>query len=199
MESVRVLSGRVITPDDEVIDLFSMAANLVGNLALGSALVKSGECAKVLLGDRGGVVGADESISIGGITDNDNLHGLLSNSVDSLPLCLENLSVGLEEVSSFHSGASWPGANQNSYIAVFEADVGVSAGDNVLDAAICSILELHDETLEDLLSRGQLNQLKDHLLVGAKHASLSDKVAKEGSDLTSGSGDSNTNSWLFQV
>ena len=74
MESVGVLSGRVITPDDEVIDLFSVAANLVGNLALSSALVKSGECRELRLGDGGSVVGADEGICIGGITDDDNLH-----------------------------------------------------------------------------------------------------------------------------
>ena len=51
MESVGVLSGRVITPNDEVLDLVGMDASLVSNLADGSALVKSGECAKVLLGD----------------------------------------------------------------------------------------------------------------------------------------------------
>ena len=51
MESVGVLGGRVITPDDEVLDLFGMATNLVSNLANSSALVKSGESAELRFGD----------------------------------------------------------------------------------------------------------------------------------------------------
>ena len=68
-----------------------------------------------------------------------------------------------------------------------------------MDAAIGSILELHNETLEDLLGGGQLDQLQDNLLVRSKHASLSDEVAKEGTDLASSSGDGDTNRCLFKV
>ena len=144
-------------------------------------------------------MGADEGICIGGVSNNDNLYRFLSNSVNGLALSLENLSVGLKKVSSLHSGTSWSGTNQNSNIAVFEANVGVSGGDKFLDAAVSSVLEFHAETLEDLLGGGQLNHLKNHLLVGSKHASLSDKVAKEGSDLASSSGNSDTNGCLLKV
>ena len=56
-----------------------------------------------------------------------------------------------------------------------------------------SILELHNEPLEHFLGLRQFQKLKNDFLVGSEHASLGNEVAKEGSDLSGGAGDGNSN------
>lgn len=62
-----------------------------------------------------------------------------------------------------------------------------------MQASVRSILELHNETLEDFLSLREFQKLQNDLLVGAEHASLRNEVAKEGSDLSGGTRDCNSN------
>jgi len=51
VESIWVLGGGVVSPDDDVVDIIDGAASLISELTLGSALVKSGKSGEVLLGD----------------------------------------------------------------------------------------------------------------------------------------------------
>ena len=189
----------MITPDDDVVNILDGGTSLVGELADSSALIESGEGAEVLLGDGGGVVGADQSVGVGWVSNDGNLDGLLGDLVDGGTLSLENLSVGLEEVGTLHSWASGASTDENADISVLETNKRVGGGDDVLHTSVSAILELHDETLEDLLCGWELDQLHDHLSVWSEHSSLSDEVAKEGADLTSGTGDGDTDGWLLEV
>ena len=144
-------------------------------------------------------MGADKGVGVGWVTNDSNFDGLLGNSIDSGTLCLEDLSVGLEKVGTLHTGASWSSTNEDSNINVLEANHRVGGGNDILHASVGAILELHDETLENLLGLRELDELENDLLVRSEHSALSDEVAKEGANLTSSSGDSNTDRGLLKV
>ena len=199
VEGVWVLSGRVIAPDVDVIDRLDGGARLVSQLADGSALVKAGQRAEVLLGDGGRIVRADEGIGVSWVADDAHLYRLLGHFVDGGTLRLENLGVCLKQVRAFHAGATWARTDQHTDVGVLEAYHRVSGRDYVLHAGVRAILELHDQALENLLGRRQLNQLHNHLGVGAKHPPLGNEVAKERADLTSCASDCDSDSGLFQI
>lgn len=142
---------------------------------------------------------ANQSIRVSGVSNNAHLDCLFSHGIDGGTLSLENFSVGCEEISAFHSWASWSGTNKHANIGILEAHSRVSGGDNVLHAGIGAILKLHDETLENLLRGWKLNKLHDYLRVRSKHSSLSNEVAKEGANLTCGTGDGDTDGGLLLI
>ena len=189
----------MVSPNDHVLNFVALGTSLVSKLANGTALIESSKSSEVLLGDGGGVVRGNESVGVSGVANNANLDGLLGDLVEGGTLGLENLCVGLKEIRALHSGASRSSTNKNSDIAVLESDKGVSGGDDISDVGVCTILELHDETLENLLGSGELDELKDDLGVWAKHSALSDEVAKEGADLSGGASDSDADGSLLEV
>ena len=132
----------------------------------------------------------NKCICVGGIANNTDLDSLLGDLVKSLALSLENLSVGAEEITTFHAGTTRFGTHEHRNINVLEADKRISGSDDLVNEGISTVVELHDEAFEDFLGCGQLDQVKDHLLVGSKHAALGNKIAKEGTDGTSRAGNS---------
>ena len=192
MVSIRVLSSRVVAPNVDVPNALNWHLLSLGKDRLSTRLVETGQGSEVLLGDAGSEVRRDQSVSVGWVADNTHLHSLLGDFVKSLSLSLEDLCVSLKEVSTLHTGTAWSGSNEHGHISVFESNEWVSGGDNLVHEVVGAIIELHNETLQDFLSGWQLKELKDNLLVGSKHAALSNEVAEEGSDGSSGTGDGNT-------
>lgn len=199
VESVRVLGGGVVAPDGHFLHFFDLAASALSKLAHSSALVESSESAEVSLRDGGCVVRADECVSVGGVADNGDLDCLLCDLIDGLTLSLENLGVGLKKVTALHTRASGASTNKNSNIGVLESDERISSRDNAVHARVGAIVQLHDEALENLLGLRKLDKLKDDLLVRAEHPALSNEVAKEVADLTSGASDSDADGGLLEV
>ena len=199
VESVGVLGSGVVSPDEDVFDAFNGGLGTLSYDALSTALVESGQGSEVLLGDGGGVVGSNQGVGVGGVSDNADLDTLLGDLVEGGTLSLENFSVSLQKLGSLHSGSSGSGTDQDGNIDVLESNKGVSGGDDLLDNVVCTIVELHDETLKDLLGSGEFQKVEDDLLVGSEHAALSNEVAKERSDLSSGASDSDSNSGLLKV
>ena len=189
----------MVAPNDDVIDVLDGGTSLVSQLAHSSALVKSRQGSEILLGDRGCVVGANESVGVGRVADDAHLDSLLGHLIDGATLGLENFGISLKQVRALHAGASWAGTDKHANIGVLEANERINSGNDVLNARVRAILELHDEALEDLLSRRQLDELHDHLLVWSKHPALSNEVAKEGADLSSGASDSDADGRLLLV
>lgn len=196
VEGVGVLGGGVVAPDKDILDGFNGHVLSLSDDALGTGLVEAGQGGELLLGDAGGESGGDQGVGVGGVAHDANLDGLLGDFVESLTLSLENLGVGGEEISALHTGATGSGADKDGDVAVLEADKGVRAGDDLVDQVVGTIVELHDEALKDLLGSGQLDQLKDHLLVGSEHTALRNEVAEEGADGTSGTSDGDADGFV---
>lgn len=105
-------------------------------------------------------------------------------------MSLENLGISAKEITTLHTRATGFSTDENSNINIFESDKWVSGSDNLVNKGISTIVEFHNETLEDLLSSGQLDKVEDNLLVGSEHATLCNEVAKEATDSTSWASDS---------
>ena len=69
VRSIRELSGRVIAPDDDVLDVNDVDAALLSDLSHGAIVVEPGHGREVLLGDGGGVVRADGGIGVGRVSN----------------------------------------------------------------------------------------------------------------------------------
>ena len=196
--SVGILGGRVVPPNVDILDILNWHFLAFCNNALSTALIKTRQSSEVLLGDAWSKVRCNKCIGVGGIAYNTDLNSLLRDLVKSLALSLENLSVGAEEITTFHAGTTRFGTHEHRNINILEADKRVSGADDLVNEGISTVVELHDEAFEDFLSCGQLDQVKDNLLVGSKHAALGNKIAKEGTDGTSSAGNSDLD-WCLRV
>lgn len=198
MVSVGILCGRVVSPNVDILDILNWHFLAFCNNALSTALIKTRQSSEILLGDAWGKVRCNKCICIGRITNNTDLDSLLGDLVKSLTLSLENLSVGAEEITTLHAGTTRFGTHEHRDINVLEADKRVSGPNDLVNEGIGTVVELHDEALENFLSCGQLDQVKNHLLVGSKHAALGNKIAKESTDGTGSAGNSDFH-WCLGV
>jgi len=199
VESIRVLGCTVVSPNNDILNIFDFAAYFSWNLRQGSALIKSGHSSEVLLWDRWSVSRSDQSVSVGWVSNNANLHSFLSNFIESGSLSLEDFGISLEEISSFHSWSSWPCANENDNISILESNHRISSWDNRINASVGAVHQLHAQSLKRSFCLWELHQLHDHFLIWSKHSSLGDKMAQESSNLSGGSGHSNSNWSLLEV
>lgn len=182
----------MISPNKDIVDILNGNILSLSNDTDGTALVEAGQGSEVLLGDAGGKLGGNKSVGVGGVTDDTDFHGLLGDLVKGLTLSLEDLGVGGEEITTFHTGTTGSSADEDSNVNILEADESVSGGNNLVDEGVSTIVEFHDETLENFLSSGELDKVEDDLLVGSEHASLGNEVAEEAANGTSGSSDGNS-------
>lgn len=159
MVHVRVLGGRVVTPDVNVVDFLNGSSGALSNLADSSVLVKSSQSREVSLWDGGSVVRGNEGVGVGGVSNNTDFASLLGNGVHGGTLSLEDLSVSLEEISSLHTGSSRSGTNHHNDIGVLETNKGVSGGNDLVDAIVGSIVEFHHESLESSFSLREFQKL----------------------------------------
>ena len=147
MVGIGVLGSRVVTPDDNTVDVLNLAVGFIGKLADSSALVKSGEGGELRLRDRGSILRCDKSVGVGGVADYSHSDGFLCDSIDSLALGLENFGICLQEIGAFHARTSGSSTDENGNVNILETDHGVSGCDDVLDARVSTISELHNESL----------------------------------------------------
>ena len=177
----------MVAPDEQIFDLIGMNSCSIRDHADSSVLIESCHSREVFSWDRWCIMRADECIGVGWISNNANFNSLLCNFVDCLTLSLENLSICLEQVCTFHTRSSWSSTNQHSNISILKGNERISSWDDFLDARVSSIFEFHGKSLQYLLGSWQLKKLQDNFLVWSKHASLTDEIAKESTNLSSSS------------
>lgn len=74
MGNIRELGARVVSPDDDVLDVSDSGSSLESNLGQGAVVVKSGHGREVLSRDlSSGILGGDEGVRVGWVSNNDNL------------------------------------------------------------------------------------------------------------------------------
>ena len=76
MESIRVLGGRVVAPNMNILNIFNCCSSLFCNNAYCTVLIKSSQGCEVLLWDRRCEMGAYQSISVSWVTHYKNFHCL---------------------------------------------------------------------------------------------------------------------------
>jgi hypothetical protein len=111
----------VVPPDGHVGDQVNPDAELVGELRDRAVVVQPHHGREALLGQVGSVRHRDQGVGVGRVADNQHLHVGRSPLLDRLPLGLEDLPVGLQQVSALHPLGPRASADQ-------EGDVGVVEG-----------------------------------------------------------------------
>ena len=91
---IRILSERVVAPNEDVVNILDWSVGLGTELGSGSVLVEPGEGCEVGLGDAGGILGTDHGVGIGWVTYYYHFAVPMSKLVDGLSLLPEYLSVG---------------------------------------------------------------------------------------------------------
>ena len=85
----------MVAPNEEVLDLVRVNTSSVRDHADSSVLIESSHGTEVLSWDRWCILGANQGISVGRISNYTNFDGLLCHLIDGLTLSLENLGICL--------------------------------------------------------------------------------------------------------
>lgn len=111
VRDIRVLSERMVSPDDEILNASDINLQLFGNLIGGSILVQSSESGEVSGWDIWSIVRADHGISVSRVSNNYNLDISVGPLIDGLSLRLKDESILSKQILSFHSWSSWLGSD----------------------------------------------------------------------------------------
>ena len=170
------LRGGVVAPDGDVGDVLDQHAGLLGELRLGPVLVEAGHGEPAVGGDVGGVAAGDEAVGVAGVADDEDADVLRRVVVDGLTLGAEDAAVDLEQVTALHAGLAGDGADEQRPAGAVERLGERAGGDDALEQGIRLVLELHDQALERLHRRLDLEEPQHDRLVVAEQLPGGDPV-----------------------
>ena len=189
---IRVHSGRVVTPDGEVVNIADVGVGLFGQLVEGSVVVQSGHGSEVFLGDVLGIMGSDQAVGVSGVTDNQDLDVSAGVVVDGSTGIDEDLTVVLQEVTSFHTGSSGLSTDEEGIVGVLETNRVLVTADNAVQEGESAIVEFHGNTVEGTSGGGDIEQLEDDGLVLAQHVTVGNSEDGGITNVTSSTSDSDS-------
>src|SRR6185437_5326801 len=111
----------------------------------------------------------------------------------------EDLRVREQQVLALHARAARPRADEQRHMAVAESDLRVVAGHDLVEQREGAIGQLHDDAVQCLQSRGDLEQVQVHRLVRPEELSGGDTEGEGIADLAGGAGDRDVQGWLHGV
>ena len=109
--------------------------------------------------------------------------------VERLALGGEDRAVGLEQVAALHALSAGPGADEQGEVDAVEDRVGVVADLHARERREGAVVELHDDALERLERRGDLEQAQLHRGVRPEQGTARDAEQEAVADLAGGAGD----------
>ena len=164
-------------------------ARLDRQLAGGPVVVEPGEGVEAFRGDVRGVAQGDQRVGVGRVARDQDLDVVRGVVVQRAALRLEDGPVGLEQVAALHALAAGARADEEGEVHAVEDLVGVVARHDGVEQRVGAVVELHDDTLERLQRRGDLEQAQLDRLVRAEQLPARDPEQQAVADLPSGSGD----------
>ena len=191
MSDGRVLSGRVVTPDGEVLNGSDGGSGLEGELSQTARVVQTSHGREVLGRDGGSVASSDHAVSVGRVSDDESLNSLLGSLVESLSLSREDLSVGEQQITTLHSLGTRTSSNQQSIVDISEGLLGVLVGGDLTEEGESAVLQLHDDSLQSAHGLRKLEQLQLNGDVGTQKLTRSNAEQESIADGSGGSSDGN--------
>jgi len=187
----------MVSPNGDLLDGIDGLPQLKGQLAGCPVLVKPGHSGEILLGDGGGVVGADEGVGVCRISNHQNFDTFLGMLVHGLALHLEDLDIGRQQVLPLHALLPGHGAHQESSINILKCNIGIIRCNHVLDKREGAVLDLHDNSPQDPHHGSDVEQVQAERLVHPEDIARSHLVDEGVGDLAGGSGDHNLDGGLI--
>jgi len=96
MESVWVLSSTVVSPNDNILNIFDSCTSSFGELTKSASLIESSHGSKVLLWDWRSICGCNESIGISWVANDTYFDCFFSNLIHDWSLLFENFCICLK-------------------------------------------------------------------------------------------------------
>ena len=110
------------------------------------------------LRDVGGVVHRDQRVGVGRVAGHADAYVVGGDLVERLALRGEDRAVGREQVAALHARAARTGADEQGEVDAVEDLLGVVADLDAGEVRERAVVELHDDALERLERRGDLQQ-----------------------------------------
>ena len=186
---IGVHGGGVVTPDDDVLDLVGGDAALGADHAHHAIVVEAGHGGEVLPGDLGGEMAHDESVGVGGVTDNEDLEVGGSLGVGGLAHGLEDTDVLLHQILTLHTGLAGESAEKDGGVSARETNFGVVGLDDLSDEGEVGVVKFHVDAFHGLLGERKVDKAEGDLLVLTKHLTGGDLLGERVTDLASGTSD----------
>ena len=115
----------MVAPDRHVGDIVDGRTSLLGDLRHGSVVIETHHGRELLRVEIWRRSLGDQSVGVGRVSDNQNLHVLAGVVVDGLALRAENATVGFEKVGALHSVLARHGAYEQAIVGIGERNVCV--------------------------------------------------------------------------
>jgi hypothetical protein len=128
-------------------------------------VVETGHSSEVFSWDAWGVVLADHSVSVSGVSDDNGLASAFSVVVDGLSGINKDLTIVLKQVSTFHTRSTGLSTNQEVVVNFFESSAEVTSDNDVIKEGEGTIMEFSLNTLKYFLSEGEIEQVEDNSLI----------------------------------
>ncbi len=165
------------------------AAGLGGQLRQRPVVVQTGQRGEALLRDVGGVGHRDQRVGVGRVAGHADADVVGRDLVERLALGGEDRAVGLEQVAALHALGAGAGADEQGEVRAVEDGVRVVADLDAGQRRERAVVELHDDALERLEGRGDLQQLQLDRGVLAEQVPARDPEEQAVADLAGGAGD----------
>ena len=158
-------------------------AGALGELRLGPVLVEAGHREPAVGGNVGRVAAGDEAVGVARVADDEHADVARRVVVDGLTLRAEDAAVDLEQVAALHARLAGDRADEQRPAGAVERLLQGARGDDALEQRVRLVLELHDQAVERLHRRLDLEQAQHDRLVGAEQLARGDPVDERVADL----------------
>jgi len=189
MVDIGVHGGRMVAPDDDVLDLGGVDTSLGGQHTAHAVVVQTSHGCEILRRDVGGEMGHDQGVGVGGVTDDKNLEVRAGLLVGGLTHDLEDADVLLHQVLALHTSLAGEGAQEDGGVSSLETNLGVVGLDDLGDQGEEGVIDLHVHTVHGFVGERKIDQAEADLLVLTEHLTGADLLGEGVADLTSGTGD----------
>ena len=196
---VGVLRGRVVAPDDDLLQVGHVRAGLLGQLRQRAVVIEAHHRGEALRIEARCVLHRDQRVGVGRVADDQHAHVAVGHGVERLALRREDLRVGEQQVLALHARTARPRADQQRGMAVLERDLRVVGRHDLVERRERAVVQLHDDALQRSEGRRDLEQVQVDRLVRTEHLARGHSEGKRVADLARGAGDGDVDGGLHEA
>src|SRR5437899_697749 len=187
--SVRVLRGRVVSPDGQVRDRGHRNLGLLRELGPRAVLVEPRHREPALLRDLGSVHAGDVAVGVAGVADDEDPDVARGCLRDSLALGPEDPAVDRQEIRALHSLLPGRGTDEQHPVRALERLLCLAGQDHAGEHGEGAVVELHRDAFQRLHRRLDLEHAEDDRLICTEHLAGGDPEEERVADLAGRTGD----------